>query len=222
MEAPDTPMDGETTGTEPEAGSGIDPQILQRLDELQQGVQSVQEYGPVLQNLNQALAEPEYEDEPEPDGYYDDETGMVDVDGFREAIQKETLDRFQQELSPLQQEIQELRAERELENFSKLKEKYPELQQPDVEREMVEMATKFTQRYNVPLDTELVRTLYLARSAEKQAQQGVPAGGQEVALEGGSAQPGQPEVDPTQERFMNWAQQGSAGSPFGRPIQDLL
>jgi hypothetical protein len=64
--------------------------------------------------------------------------------------------------------------------------------------------------------------IYLAGKAMEQAQQGVPAGDQGVHLEGGSGNPGQPQVDATQERFKQWAPAGRRQRPvWGKNLDQL-
>jgi hypothetical protein len=71
------------------------------------------------------------------------------------------------------------------------------------------------------LNPSFIRQQYLARSAGQQAQQQAVAGGQETVIEGGSGNPGQPEVNETQERYRNWAKQGAQGGVWGQDIGSL-
>jgi hypothetical protein len=224
MEANSLPTEGtvDSQGQEQETAQApaVPPEVAQRLDELSG---RFDQFEPVLGTISEALNQPEQEQEGEQDysEYFDDDGGMT-PEQLEQFVQQRAEQIATQKYGPLEQRLNGMESFLQRESFEALKEQYPELQDPKVDAEVGQQVQAFASRYGVPVDVDLIETFYLAGKARQQAQQGVPAGGQEVALEGGSAAPGQPEVNPMKERFMQAAQQGASGGVFGKPLSDLL
>jgi hypothetical protein len=228
---------GEETQAAPEAPAGVPSEVTERLNELSGRFDS---FEPVLGQIQQALTPQEQEAEQHgAQEYIDPETGYVlDPDGFdtsiTERIQRQAQQIAQEQLGPIQQEVSRLREERTQESFADLMDEYPQLGDqefqktfiPHVEQAALAMAQALGHgpeaAQKLAMNPDFVETQYLARQASQQAQQQAAAGGQEVPLEGGSGQPGQPQVNETQERFKQWAQEGAGGGVFGKSMQDLL
>lgn len=227
MEASEMATEGQAEqGQEQAAPAGVPAEVTDRLNELSGKFDS---FEPVLGQIQQAL-QPQ-EEEPEQHGvgeYIDPETGYVlDPEALDQSltqrIQQEAQRLAQEQVTPLQQQLSQISQQLVQENFDALMDQYPQIGDPKFQAEFIphveHQALQYTQALGLPpeqaqklaLNPDFVEQQYLARQASHQAQQQAAAGGQEVPLEGGSGSPGQPEVDPTQERFKGYAQQGAQG-----------
>jgi hypothetical protein len=223
MEAASVPSDGgqPAEGTQQEAG--VPAEITQQLDQLNQRFGEVQPVLDWVQQQQAAADQPEEQPEPGFEDYMP-EDGYLDPSQLQQAIRAEAEKIASERFGPVQQEVQQIRQQLQDEQLDGLMDQYPELQDPQKAQQLAQQVHSFAQSRSDPslaTDPEVVAMIYLAGKAMEQAQQGVPAGDQGVHLEGGSAQPGQPQVDATQERFKQWAQQGAGGGVWGKNLDQL-
>lgn len=217
-------QEGTDAPTTTEAQEAPQPQVPQelteRLDELSGRWDQLE---PLLQGL-QPQQQEEQQQQPGIDEYLDENGLAIDPDGLQGFIASEAQRIATEQVGPLQQQMQSMQDAIVDQDIDALAEDYPELQDEGTAKNLAQRAQQFAAQNQMPQlarNAEFLEMLYLAGRAMQQAQQEVPAGGQDVHLEGGSGTPGQPEVNATQERFDRLARQGSAGGPWGRPIGEL-
>lgn len=151
--------------------------------------------------LDQRLAALKPEPEPEPD-IYENELGGLYEDPNELAQARETLQNLVRAeasglVEPLQRQIAELTSSLD---YGDLEAKYPGLQDPDVQQQVVAEAGKVFASVggaqNAPVPAALIEQAYLARIGRERAQSEAPAGGHATALESaGGAAPPMPEAD---------------------------
>lgn len=211
----------------------VPEEITSRLDELAQFRDNVE---PLLQQLQQQPQD-EYDYEPgfgeEQALYYDPQTGQP-VYPEEQEQQDPQVQALQQQLQEMQKQTQQLSQRFQAEEQEGLFEQYPQIGEwlngpstPDAQKfkqDVVQLADRLTggdrqQADRLLNSTDFLENAYLARQAREQASQGVPGGDQQgVVLEGGSATPGQPQSDPTLDRFDQYANEGASSGPWGRPL----
>lgn len=229
--------EGQETTTEqaaPETAS-VPPEVSERLNELSG---RFDQFEPVLGQMGQYLQsqqEQPQEEQPGFDEFVDPETGYVlNPEGLQQYIAQESARIAQEQYGPLQQQVQHIERALQDESIDALQDEFPQLadqafvsQQfgPELVAAANEIGSQLglneQQTEALRLSPSFIRQQYLARSAGQQAQQQAVAGGQETVIEGGSGNPGQPEVNETQERFRNWAQQGAQGGVWGQRLDQL-
>lgn len=234
MEASEQATEGQQEVTEAPQDAGVPTEVSDRLNELSG---RFDQFEPVLGQMGEYLQsqqqEPEQQ-EPGLDGVVDPETGYVlDPQGLQEYLQSEASRIAQEQFGPLAQQVRHIEQTLQDESIDALQDEFPQLAdqkfvQQEFGPELVAAANELGQAMGLNeqqtealrLNPSFIRNQYLARSAGQQAQQQAVAGGQETVIEGGSGNPGQPEVNETQERFRGYAQTGAQGL-WGRPPDQL-
>lgn len=214
----DGPQDAAETQEAPQAQ--VPPEVMQRLDELNGRFGQLE---PVLQQFaQQQQPQEETQETPGWDDYVDPDTGyVIDPNGLEQSIQQRIQQGIEQAQGPLAQQMQQMQQFLQDQELDGLMEDYPELQDQGKAQALAQRANEYAASRGIPqlaTDPEFVEMVYLAGKAMEQAQQGVPAGDQGVHLEGGSGNPGEPQVNATQEAFGQLAQQGAGGGVWGKRL----
>lgn len=206
----------------------VPTEVMERLDELSGKFDNLEPLLPVLQ---EALQQPQEEEgEPGYGQYFDDETGEFDPQAFDQQVEQRAKQIAQDQMGPLQQQLQQVQDRMLEDEFAALADDYPQLTEQTFMQQFVpelkQNADQLARELGLPQEMadQLVRNPnfiereYLARQAMAQAQQGAPAGDQGVHLEGGSGNPGQPQKDDTLDRWDRDIQQNLGSGPWGRNL----
>lgn len=235
MEAASVPSEGGEQTQDQGQSQGVPAEVTEQLNALNDRFGQIE---PVLAQFAQAQQQPEeQQQEPGFEDYYG-EDGYMDPAQLQQAIQSEAQRIAQEQTGPLAQQLQQIQQTMQDEAIDGLMDEFPELQDQQKAQQFAGQVQQAASSYANQLaggdpqlgqqiygrligSPDFVAQTYLAGKAMEQAQQGVPAGDQGVHLEGGSAQPGEPQVDQTQERFRQWASQGAGGGVWGKSLDQL-